>query len=53
LRATLLRSLGRPSSDLFSIEIGLCEVVELRPKPDSTPLALSEIAGRFAQRRRV
>lgn len=43
LRAILLRMLGRPAKDLFQLEIGLCDVVKLRPDPDGMPVPLSSI----------
>ena len=48
LRATLLRSLGRPAKDLFTVEIGLAGVVRLEPDPDPAPIALEGLAGMLA-----
>lgn len=39
LRAVLLRRLGRPAGDLFSIDIGLGAAVRLVPAPDATALS--------------
>jgi probable phosphoglycerate mutase len=39
LRAVLLRRLGRPARDLFSLEIGLGRAVRLAPETDATPLS--------------
>jgi probable phosphoglycerate mutase len=38
LRAILLRLLGRPARDLFTMQIGLTGAVRLAPEPDATPL---------------
>jgi len=38
LRAILLRTLGRPSIDLFDIQIGLGHAVRLSPAPDANAL---------------
>ena len=45
LRAILLRKLGRPASDLFSLQIGLGEAVRLAPDPDVTPMTGSALRG--------
>jgi probable phosphoglycerate mutase len=43
LRAVLLRMLGRPAKDLFSIQIGPCDVVRLDPRPESAPIPLDAL----------
>jgi broad specificity phosphatase PhoE len=43
LRATLLRALGRPAKDLFTVEIGLSGVVRLVPEPQAVPIALDRL----------
>jgi probable phosphoglycerate mutase len=44
LRATLLRALGRPAKDLFTIDIGLSGVVRLFPDPTPLPIPLDGLA---------
>ena len=43
LRATLLRALGRPAKDLFTLDIGLSGVVRLTPDPTAEPIALERL----------
>ena len=43
LRATLLRALGRPAKDLFTLDIGLSGVVRLTPDPLAEPIALDRL----------
>ena len=47
LRATLLRALGRPAKDLFTIDIGLSGVVRLVPDPEPMPIALDRLPSLF------
>lgn len=49
LRAILLRSLGRPASHLFDLQIGLGQAVRLAPDPDATPLTADELGRRLGQ----
>lgn len=48
LRATLLRALGRPETELFSIDIGTSGVVRLQPDPEPMPIGLDRLAGLLA-----
>jgi broad specificity phosphatase PhoE len=50
LRATLLRSLGRPANELFTVDVGLSGVVRLVPDPDPVPIALDRLPGLLAGR---
>jgi broad specificity phosphatase PhoE len=50
LRATLLRALGRPASELFTIDIGLSGVVRLQPDPEPLPIGLDRLPGLLAAR---
>jgi broad specificity phosphatase PhoE len=50
LRATLLRGLGRPAKDLFTVEIGLSGVVRLAPEPLAEPIALDRLPGLLGTR---
>ena len=50
LRATLLRALGRPAKDLFTIDIGLSGVVRLQPDPEPMPIGLERLPGLLATR---
>lgn len=50
LRATLLRALGRPDSELFTIEIGLSGVVRLHPDPEPMPIGLDRLPGLLVPR---
>jgi broad specificity phosphatase PhoE len=43
LRATLLRALGRPAKELFTIDIGLSGVVRLTPDPEPMPIGLDRL----------
>jgi broad specificity phosphatase PhoE len=47
LRAILLRTLQRPASELFNIQIGPGAAVRLAPDPDPTPLAGASIGRLF------
>jgi broad specificity phosphatase PhoE len=53
LRATLLRSLGRPAKDLFTVEIGLAGVVRLSPNPSPTPIAPADLSAEIVAARQV
>jgi broad specificity phosphatase PhoE len=44
LRAILLHKLGRPATDLFSVEIGHCGVVRLAPEPDTDTIQVGHLA---------
>jgi broad specificity phosphatase PhoE len=50
LRATLLRALGRPETELFTIDIGLSGVVRLQPDPEPMPIGLDRLPGLLASR---
>jgi broad specificity phosphatase PhoE len=50
LRATLLRALGRPAKDLFTIDIGLSGVVRLVPDPEPMPIGLDRLPALLATR---
>lgn len=51
LRAILLRRLGLQPKELFSIEIGLCDVVSLHPDPQARPIPLEDLPGRLVDGR--
>ena len=50
LRATLLRELGRPPKDLFTVEIGLSGVVRLTPDPEPVPIDLKRLPALLGSR---
>ncbi len=50
LRATLLRALGRPAKDLFTVEIGLSDVVRLVPDPEPMPIRLDRLPNLLGSR---